>query len=284
MSETENEVYAFCKQCKENVRLNISQQEIKEAESGLVAVLSVHGSPQHALLAYIDKELRVRGIEYPTAIQIKDTPQVSAVDESEADVWDEMEGDFSLHILVDFFGKQKKKAIVNFSHLIVHIMIEKPVYLIHDDKAMGRLVKSNLVNLLTEQSQLAELVSVIDHDSLASIKKQDAFIFDLQMTRPVKESVEVDSKHFEKIVKDALSRENSFFQLKYELSKLFFSYRRLVDILKSSEQKMKDRELAHEVAIDFSLLSTLLDIAEIEGIDTKSRVERDGLGSAIRSI
>jgi hypothetical protein len=85
-------------------------------------------------------------------------------------------------------------------------------------------------------------------------------------------------------VKDALSRENSSFQLKYELSKVFFSYRRLVDILKSSEQKMKDRELAHEVAIDFSLLSTLLDIAEIEGIDTKSRVKRDGLGSAIRSI
>lgn len=284
MAESEIEVYAFCKECKENVRLEVSQQDLEEAESGLVAVLSLHGSPQHALVAYIDKDLRVRGIEYPTAIQIKDTPQVSAVSESEIDIWDEMAGDFSLHILVDFFGKKQKKAIVNFAHLIIHMIIKKPIYLVHDDKSMGMLVKKNLIKLPTEQSGLSELVRVINHDSVAPTEDRDAFIFDLQMTTPVQEEIDIDSKHIEEMVKEALSSDNSFFQLKYELSKLFFSYRRLVELLKSSHEKIQDRKLARDVAIDFSLLSTLLNIAEIEGIDTKSRVERDGLGSAIRSI
>ncbi|TFF91532.1 hypothetical protein EU545_03765 [Candidatus Thorarchaeota archaeon] len=281
MASSEKEVYAFCKQCKENIRLSITQEDLDQAKSGLIAVLSVHGSPQHALLAYLDRNLRVRGIEYPAAVQVKDTPEVSVVEESEVDIADEVAPELTLRSLVDFFGRKEKEAISILARLIAHIMTKKPVVLIHDDRSLGTIVKSHLTSLLTQQT---ELIEVIDHDSLQTIAAEQPFIFDLQMSRIVREGVKTDFKYFEQIIRDALSSENSFFQLKYELSKLFFSYRRLVDLLRSSEGKLLDRKLARDIAIDFSFLSTLLDIAASEGIDTKGRVERDGLGSAIRSI
>jgi hypothetical protein len=45
-----------------------------------------------------------------------------------------------------------------------------------------------------------------------------------------------------------------------------------------------DTKLAHDAAIDLSLFPTLLAMAESDGVDISSRIERDDIGRAIRSI
>ncbi|MHA2240740.1 MAG: hypothetical protein ACXACE_03965 [Candidatus Thorarchaeota archaeon] len=72
MAESETkQVYVFCDKCKENVSLDITDDDIESSKTGLTTVISVHGTPQHAILVYLDKNLKARGVEYPSVLQVQ---------------------------------------------------------------------------------------------------------------------------------------------------------------------------------------------------------------------
>jgi hypothetical protein len=50
----DKEVYVFCSECKQNVPLKVTEDHIGKAKGGIITILSVHGTSQHAIIVYLD--------------------------------------------------------------------------------------------------------------------------------------------------------------------------------------------------------------------------------------
>ncbi len=74
-----SDVKVFCKKCNNPVEIAISDQELEAAKDGILRVMMVHGSPAHAIVVYIDKNLRVREIEYSDSFQMGETTSATVV-------------------------------------------------------------------------------------------------------------------------------------------------------------------------------------------------------------
>ncbi len=278
-SETK-QVFVFCDKCKQNVALDVRPEEIQANTTGIAGVLSVHGSPQHAILVYLDKQLRVRGCEYPSAVQVKEAPTVLARPES---VVGELDKDVALTLdsLVDAFGKGRKNRTDALGDVVAQIMIKNPVYLVHDNPTVGGLVLNNLKQLFAQQETSIRLIK---HEQTKSVVGLKPLVFDLQLVKFLTEGVKMDSRFFRALIKDCLDEANSYYRLRNEVSKILFAYSVIRQRLSTSATKILDTQLARESSIDFPLMPVLLKMAEIEGIDVKLKVELDGLGRAIRSF
>ena len=132
-----------------------------------------------------------------------------------------------------------------------------------------RFVKSQLDALFTDQETS---LSVISYDEMDGVSGMRPTIFDLQHLSFISKGVAIDTKVFERLVREALDSVNGFSQLQNEFSKMMYSYRRLWELLSAGARKYTYKRLAYLVSIDLSLIPLLLQIAENDGIDVTSRV------------
>jgi hypothetical protein len=274
-----NQVYVFCDKCKQNVSVDIQPEQIRAQPTGITGILSVHGSPQHAILVYLDKQLKVRGCEYPSAVQVKATAAFPATSETLATQLGR-DDRATLDLLVDAFGKSPKIGIDALGDVIAQVIIRNHVYLVHDDSGIGRVVLENLQRVFAEQEISLQLIT---HRETTGIPG-NALVFDLQLVKFLTEGVKMDTKFFRGLIRDCLDESNSYYRLRNEVSKILFAYSIVKKKLLWPGEKLLDTRLARESSIDFSLMPVLLRMAEGEGINVKLRVEFDGLGRAIRSI
>jgi hypothetical protein len=262
--EASEQVYAYCTKCNENILLEIDDQEIQAASGGITAVLSVHGSPQHAALVYIDKQLKVRSIEYPSIVQVAED-QESLTESAELTE----SPDHNLESVVSAFGDRQESAVEALAMIIVQLMIRNPVYLLHKNLDIGRVVEQQIEALFAKQDTSMHIIS---HDDLESVEGMRPSIFDLQTARFVSEGAPLDAEYFEQLVYQELEEEAGFSSLRAELSKLTFSYRRICDLLSTGAKRYRIADLARLAQINKSLMPLLLRMAKAEGVDVDSRV------------
>jgi hypothetical protein len=258
------QVYAYCTKCNENILLEIDDEEIQTASSGITAVLSVHGSPQHAALVYVDKQLKVRGIEYPSIVQVTEDQDSIA---KSAELTES--SDHNLDSVVSAFGDRQESAVEALAMIIVQLMIRNSVYLLHKNLDIGRVVEQQLEALFAKQDSS---LYVISYDDLESVEGMRPSIFDLQTGRFVSEGAPLDAEYFEELVYQGLEDEAGFSGLRADLSKLTFSYRRICDLLSAGAKRYRIDNLARLAQIKKSLMPLLLRMAEAEGVDVDSRV------------
>ncbi|MHA1637387.1 MAG: hypothetical protein ACTSUO_04660 [Candidatus Thorarchaeota archaeon] len=269
MTEDEpNQVYVFCNICKENVPLEISESDVESAKSGIATVLSVHGNPQHAILVYLDKQLKVRGSEYPSLLHVADS---ATVDTDAALPTEDVQHD--LKSIIGSFGDKQDDAISAFTQITTQIIAGNSLYLVHNNRSIGNVVKEQLDALFTDQKTA---LFVISNDEMDTVSGMRPVIFDLQYASFVSKGLVIDTAYFEQLVKDAQKSQNGFSVLKNEFSKLMFSYRRLWELLSSGVKKYSPKRLAYLVSIDKSLMPLLLKMAENDGVDVQSRLREWG--------
>jgi hypothetical protein len=276
--QSPREAYVFCDKCKQNIALPLSDADTSSRKGGLLTLVSIHGSPQHALIAYVDSQLRIRGVEYPGSVHIRvdvqPQPDLKRLAYGE-------EGQLALASLVDSFGKKRKDAAYALAHIVTQLMFRREVVLVHDDDAIGENIGTALADLLGGQRTS---VKVVDHASVDSLESTGSCIYDLQEVKFMKEGEKSETRFFEQLVKELVDEKDGFFRLRNEFSKILFGYDRVKKILASTTGTQLDTKLAQQAAIDLSLLPTLLLMAETDGVDVRGRIENDDVGHAIRSI
>ncbi len=266
MSEGEpSEVYVFCNVCKENVPLEITEADIEKAKTGLISVISVHGSPQHAILVYLDMNLKARGVEYPSLVQVDEGGSL------ESEQATTIKEDFTdLNTIISSFGEKKELAIKRFAHISAQLIAGNTLYLIHNNKSIGRVVKDQIDSLFIDEKPSSFVITFDDIDYVTGMRPT---IYDLQYGSFISEGIDIDTSYFEKIIKDALDNPNGFSILKNDYHKLKYSYRRLWELLTAGQRVYSPKKLAYLISIDLSLIPLLLRIAENDGIDVSSRVK-----------
>ena len=267
MAEDEvSEAYAFCNICKENVPLEITEDDMEKAKTGLISVISVHGTPQHAILVYLDMNLKARGVEYPSLVQV-DEGTVLEVEQTTT----VKEDIIDLTSIISSFGDKQEQAIKAFAHISAQLIAGNTLYLIHKNKSIGRVVKDQIDALFTDEKPAS---FVITFDDLEYVTGMRPTIYDLQYGTFISEGIAIDTSYFEQIITDALDSPNGFSMLKNDYHKLKFSYRRLWELLSSGARMYTHKKLAYLVSIDLSLIPLLLRIAENDGVDVASRVKQ----------
>ena len=267
MAEDETlEKYVFCSVCEQNVPLQVKKDDIENAESGLVSVLSLHGDPQHAILVYLDRNLKARGIEYPSLLQAKESS--SGVEQEAAIIEDDIH---DLMTVVSSFGENEDQAIKSFARISAQLIAGNPVYLIHNNISIGKVVKEQLDALFTDQNVAS---FVISYDALDTVSGMRPTIFDLRHGSFISKGIALDTEHFEQLITDAVGSPNGFSMLKNDYRKLKYSYRRLWELLSAGARMYTHKRLAYLVSIDLSLIPLLLRIAENDGVDVVSRVKQ----------
>ncbi|MHA2045326.1 MAG: hypothetical protein ACXAAO_05920 [Candidatus Thorarchaeota archaeon] len=262
MVDTEQkEVYVFCNVCKQNVQLEISEEDIERAKTGLISVISVHGEPQHALMAYLDMNFKARGVEYPSLTQAKE----SKVEEDFTLADDSLD----LNSIVSSFGEKQDQAIQLFARIAGQLIAGNSLYLVHNNTSIGKVVKDQLDMLFPEQKSASFVISYDDIDLVTGMRPS---IFDLQYGSFISEGVALESGYFEVLIGDALGSPNGFSILKNDFRKLMYSYRRLWELLSSGARMYTRKRLAYLVSIDLALIPLLLKMAENDGVDVDSRV------------
>ncbi len=262
--EASPEIYAFCTICKQNVPLEVTKEDIEKAKTGLISVLSIHGEPQHAILVYLDRNLKARGIEYPSLLQVKESGS------AESDKASIVEDDtHNLSSIISSFGEKQDQAIKSFAEISAQLIAGNTLYLIHNNISIGKVVKDQLDSLFTDQKVSS---FVISYDDIGNVSGMRPAIFDLQYGSFISEGISLDTEHFEQLIRDAIGSLNGFNILKNDYRKLKYSYRRLWELLTAGARIYTRKRLAYLVSIDLSLIPLLLRMAENDGIDVASRV------------
>ena len=266
MTEDESpELYAFCTVCQQNVPLEVTEEDIEKAKTGLVSVLSIHGDPQHAILVYLDMNLKARGIEYPSLLQVKESS--FAEDDGSSIIQDDIH---DLKSIISSFDEKQDQAIKSFAHISAQLIAGNTLYLIHNNTSIGKVVKDQLDSLFTDQKVASFVISYDDLDLVSGMRPT---IYDLQYGTFISEGLALDTEHFEQLIKDAVGVPNGFSVLKNDYRTLKFSYRRLWELLSAGARMYTRKKLAYLVSIDQSLIPLLLRMAENDGVDVASRVK-----------
>ncbi len=265
MSDESPEIYAFCTICKQNVPLEVTKDDIEKAKTGLISVLSVHGDPQHAILVYLDKNLKARGIEYPSLLQVKESDSIEGDKASIAE--DETH---NLSSIISSFGEKQDQAIKSFAQISAQLIAGNTLYLIHNNTSIGKVVKDQLDSLFTDQKVSS---FVISYEDIGNVSGMRPTMFDLQYGSFISEGISLDTEHFEQLIRDAISSLNGFNVLKNDYRKLKYSYRRLWELLSAGARIYTRKKLAYLVSIDLSMIPLLLRMAENDGVDVASRVK-----------
>ncbi len=83
MSSDSNKIKVHCDICNQPVEFEVSQEKIREQKDGILRVALAHGDPLHAIIVYVDKNLRVRGVEVSDSFQMEGTRAETIVQASE---------------------------------------------------------------------------------------------------------------------------------------------------------------------------------------------------------
>jgi hypothetical protein len=72
MSSTNGKIRVLCDICNRPIEFQVSQEKIKAQKDGILKVAIAHGDPPHAIIVYVDKNLRVRGVEASDSFQMEE--------------------------------------------------------------------------------------------------------------------------------------------------------------------------------------------------------------------
>ena len=78
-----NKIRVHCDICNQPVEIEVSQEKLNEQPSGILKVMLAHGDPIHAIIVYVDKNFRIRGVESSDSFQIEGTRTESFVSSSD---------------------------------------------------------------------------------------------------------------------------------------------------------------------------------------------------------
>ena len=263
MAEETSEVYAFCNICKQNVPLDITKEDVEKSTSGLTTVVSIHGTPQHAIMVYLDKQLKVRGVEYPSLFQVKESAAIEPDSSTPTDTTHDLKS------IISSFSDKQSTAIKSFAQIVAQIILGNSLYLIHTNQSIAAVVKEQLDELFTDQRTH---LFVISYDEMDTVSGMRPTIYDLQYGTFVSKGVAIETSYFEQLIREVINDQNGFSVLQNEYSKLMYSYRRIWELLSSGAKMYTQKRLAYLASIDLSLVPLLLKMAENEGINVASRV------------
>ncbi|MEM2142917.1 MAG: hypothetical protein QXS20_04925 [Candidatus Thorarchaeota archaeon] len=271
-------VFVYCETCKKNVPLAIPTGKDSKRTGGLLSIVSIHGAPIHAVVAYVDAMLRVRGIEYPETSMADDL--ASRVSEKTLERL-ESEAAFDLSDVLGLLNERQKDAIKVLGLMLTQAVTGRQVVCVHSERDTARGLVDMIRQLFSGQS-----VNIIpaSHKEMEGQVLKDICVFDMVSRRFIAEGPRTDTSYLSKVIEDVLAGENAYAQLKSEVSRILYAYENMKQILTSTDKPITDTRLATEVSIDLSLVPVLLDIAEGQGLKLRDKVLRNGLGRAIRSI
>ena len=83
MSSGSGNIKVHCDICNQPIEFGVSQEKIREQKDGILRVALAHGDPLHVIIVYVDKNLRVRGIEVSDSFQMEGTRAETVVSTSE---------------------------------------------------------------------------------------------------------------------------------------------------------------------------------------------------------
>lgn len=78
-----NKIRVHCEICNKPVEFEVAQEKLNEQQSGILKVMLAHGNPLHAIIIYVDKNRRVRGVESSDSFQMEGTRSETFVPASE---------------------------------------------------------------------------------------------------------------------------------------------------------------------------------------------------------
>ena len=103
MSSGLGNIKVHCDICNQPVEFQVSQDKIREQKDGILRVALAHGDPLHAIIVYVDKNLRVRGVEVSDSFQMEGKRAETVVSASEvAENLSESMGESCFQALYDF--------------------------------------------------------------------------------------------------------------------------------------------------------------------------------------
>jgi hypothetical protein len=83
MSSDSGKIKVHCDICNQSVEFQVSQEKMREQKDGILRVALAHGDPLHAIIVYVDKNLRIRGVEVSDSFQMEGTRAETVVAASE---------------------------------------------------------------------------------------------------------------------------------------------------------------------------------------------------------
>ncbi|MGY5859108.1 MAG: hypothetical protein RTU63_07050 [Candidatus Thorarchaeota archaeon] len=83
MSAESGNIKVHCDICNQPIEFQVSQEKIREQKDGILRVALAHGDPVHVIIVYVDKNLRVRGVEASDSFQMEGNRAESVVAASE---------------------------------------------------------------------------------------------------------------------------------------------------------------------------------------------------------
>ena len=115
MSSESGKIKVHCDICNRPVEIEVSQEKIREQKDGILRVALAHGDPLHAIIVYVDRNLRVRGVEASDSFQMEGTRTETVVPVSEvAESMSEAMGEPCFQALYSFsdIEEREKTAFV----------------------------------------------------------------------------------------------------------------------------------------------------------------------------
>jgi hypothetical protein len=127
-SET-GKIRALCDICSQPIEFQVSQEKIQAQKDGILKVAIAHGEPLHVIVVYVDKNLRVRGIEASDSFQMEGTRSETMVPASEvAENLSEAMGEPCYQALYSFHDvKEREKSSFVLDKSILRIVCDSGV-------------------------------------------------------------------------------------------------------------------------------------------------------------
>ncbi|MBN2229822.1 MAG: hypothetical protein JW779_09540 [Candidatus Thorarchaeota archaeon] len=129
MSLESGKLRVHCDICNQPVEFVVSPVTVRAQKDGILRVALAHGKPLHAIIVYVDKNLRVRGVEASDTFQMEGTRTESVVPISEvAENLSESMGESCFQALYSFDDiKEREKAAFVLDKTILRIICESGV-------------------------------------------------------------------------------------------------------------------------------------------------------------
>ena len=158
MSGLSKKIIVNCDICGKAVEVDVSSEELAQQKDGILRIMLAHGDPLHAIVVYIDKNMRVRMIEHPDSFQV-DQPRTSTVVEPTAlpENLSESRGEPCYQALFTYDQiKEREKLTFILDKTILKVICESGTIclsqihqkIIHLEKALGeRIILSQITSV-----------------------------------------------------------------------------------------------------------------------------------------
>ncbi|MFW9848241.1 MAG: hypothetical protein ACFFF4_03830 [Candidatus Thorarchaeota archaeon] len=153
-------ITVHCKKCDSPVDIEVSKEEIAAQTDGIFRVMLAHGEPLHAIIAYVDKNCRVRSIEYSDAVQVNQPMSVSVVPQDQVPAsMSEITGEPCYQSMCNFDDvKEREKSSFILDKTILKIVCESGTICLSEIRQKTAFLEK----ALGEKIDLAKVQAVCD--------------------------------------------------------------------------------------------------------------------------